>query len=244
MELPRRRFTSAHVMSAIALFVSLGGGAYALSVPAHSVGTKQLKNLAVTSRKIAKHAVTGGKIGNRAVGSGQLGLHVVGDDQLNLSQVNSLVKGNGQLSSATASTPAGGGFLPSASAPVLADVPGFGKVKLILCGSKASSYLSYVQMLSDDNASSFLAIGQGFGHPEPPGGPVPATVDGSAGQLGSGGGTLISAKANATAPGMDATFDIQFSRGSGSAVKGAHVSVALFDDGTSCSASAQTIIQN
>ena len=37
---------------------------------------------------------------------------------------------------------------------------------------------------------------------------MPATVDGSAGQLGSGGGTLISAKANATAPGMDATFDI------------------------------------
>ena len=42
-----------------ALFIALAGTSYAaMSIPANSVGTKQLRKHAVTSKKIAKHAVT------------------------------------------------------------------------------------------------------------------------------------------------------------------------------------------
>jgi hypothetical protein len=46
-----------------ALFVSLGGGAYAaVSVPKRSIGTAQLKRGAVTNRKLHRGAVTAGKV--------------------------------------------------------------------------------------------------------------------------------------------------------------------------------------
>jgi hypothetical protein len=47
------RLTSSNVVAFVALFVALGGGAYAaIKLPANSVGTKQLKNGAVTSAKV------------------------------------------------------------------------------------------------------------------------------------------------------------------------------------------------
>ena len=49
------QLTYSNVVSTICLFLLLGGGAYAASqLPKNSVGTKQLKNEAVTDRKIAK----------------------------------------------------------------------------------------------------------------------------------------------------------------------------------------------
>jgi hypothetical protein len=54
--------TYANVTATIALFVALGGGAYALNLPKHSVGTKQLKAKSVTAPKIAKDAVTGAAV--------------------------------------------------------------------------------------------------------------------------------------------------------------------------------------
>ena len=39
----RSRLTYANAMSTIAVFVALGGGAYAVSVPRNSVGPEQLK---------------------------------------------------------------------------------------------------------------------------------------------------------------------------------------------------------
>jgi hypothetical protein len=51
------------VISLIALFVALGGTTYAATnLPKNSVGTKQLKNNAVTGPKIASKAVTAAKI--------------------------------------------------------------------------------------------------------------------------------------------------------------------------------------
>jgi hypothetical protein len=62
------RLTYANVMSTVAVFVALGGGAYAaLSVPRNSVGTQQLKNGAVSSAKLKSGAVTNNKLASGAV---------------------------------------------------------------------------------------------------------------------------------------------------------------------------------
>jgi hypothetical protein len=61
----RPRLTYANVMSSIAVFVVLGGGAYAATaLPNNSVGTKQIKKNAVTAAKIKGNAVTGAKVKN------------------------------------------------------------------------------------------------------------------------------------------------------------------------------------
>jgi hypothetical protein len=49
----RQRLTYANVIATLALFVALGGGAYAaIRIPANSVGSKQLRNNAVSSSKV------------------------------------------------------------------------------------------------------------------------------------------------------------------------------------------------
>jgi hypothetical protein len=45
-------------MATIAMFLALGGGAYAVSVPRNSVGSSQLKGKSVTAKKLARNAVT------------------------------------------------------------------------------------------------------------------------------------------------------------------------------------------
>ena len=51
----RARLTYANVTASLALFLALGGGAYAATqLPKNSVGTRQLKNGAVTKAKLAK----------------------------------------------------------------------------------------------------------------------------------------------------------------------------------------------
>jgi hypothetical protein len=59
----RSQLTYANVMSTLAVFVVLGGGAYAATkLPKNSVGTAQIKNKAVTKAKLAKGvAVKGAK---------------------------------------------------------------------------------------------------------------------------------------------------------------------------------------
>jgi hypothetical protein len=54
----RSRLTYANVMSSIALFVALSGGAYALSVPKNSVGAGELRPGAVTAAKVKHHSLT------------------------------------------------------------------------------------------------------------------------------------------------------------------------------------------
>jgi hypothetical protein len=53
----RPRLSYANVVSTIALFVALGGSAYAVtSLPKNSVWAKQLRNGAVTPQKLARGA--------------------------------------------------------------------------------------------------------------------------------------------------------------------------------------------
>jgi hypothetical protein len=52
----------------LALFVALGGTSYAaFSLPANSVGSRELRNGAVTSHKLAKHAVTAATLDPKSI---------------------------------------------------------------------------------------------------------------------------------------------------------------------------------
>jgi hypothetical protein len=65
----RPRATYANVTATLALFVALGGGAYAATaLPANSVGSTQLKKNAVTTAKIKNNAVTGNDINEASLG--------------------------------------------------------------------------------------------------------------------------------------------------------------------------------
>jgi hypothetical protein len=66
----RPSFTYANVIATLALFLALGGGAYAATqLPKNSVGSKQLKKNSVTAAKIQKGAVDPSKIGGTLNGS-------------------------------------------------------------------------------------------------------------------------------------------------------------------------------
>jgi hypothetical protein len=69
--------TFANVVSSIALFVALGGSAYAL-LPSNSVGTSQLKDGAVTNTKLAAGAVTGAKVATNSLTGQQIDAATLG----------------------------------------------------------------------------------------------------------------------------------------------------------------------
>ena len=72
--LMRRRPSAAIVISCVALFMSLGGVGYAaISIPNSSVGTAQLKNNAVSYKKIQP-----GAVGIVRANTGQLQVRVSG----------------------------------------------------------------------------------------------------------------------------------------------------------------------
>jgi hypothetical protein len=58
----RPRLSFANVVSVLALFVALGGSAYAFHLGKNSVGSTQLKRNAVTTAKIKDRAVTAAKL--------------------------------------------------------------------------------------------------------------------------------------------------------------------------------------
>jgi hypothetical protein len=52
------RLSYANVMSSVAVFVALGGGAYAVSVPRNSVGSSQLQTDSVTAAKVKNRTLS------------------------------------------------------------------------------------------------------------------------------------------------------------------------------------------
>jgi hypothetical protein len=83
MQKIRTRLTFANVVACMALFIALGGVGYAATkLPKNSVGSKQLKNGAVTTAKLKAKAVTTAKLGDGAVGAANIGAGVVGTTAL------------------------------------------------------------------------------------------------------------------------------------------------------------------
>ena len=77
------RFSShlsyANVIATVALFLALGGGAYAaIRLQPNSVGSRALRNGAVTNKKLAKGAVTGAKVATGSLTGRQINASTLG----------------------------------------------------------------------------------------------------------------------------------------------------------------------
>ena len=76
----RKHLSYANVMATVAVFIALGGSAWALAknsvgarqLKKNAVTTKKIKNEAVSSAKIKKNAVTAAKIADGAIGAAQI----------------------------------------------------------------------------------------------------------------------------------------------------------------------------
>ena len=67
-------------MASVALFVALGGASYAaVSLPKDSVGTRQLREDAVTHSKLANGSVDTGQLRDRSVEASKLAVKTDGD---------------------------------------------------------------------------------------------------------------------------------------------------------------------
>jgi hypothetical protein len=77
----RGKMTYANVVATLALFLVLAGGtAFAARqmLPKNSVGSRQIKNGAITAAKIKNGVITGGKIAPKSIGGTQLDLSAIG----------------------------------------------------------------------------------------------------------------------------------------------------------------------
>jgi hypothetical protein len=98
----------AMLVALLALFVALGGSAYAVktaTAPPNSVVTKSIKKGAVTPLKIAPGSVGGAQLGAKAVGTGQLADNAVGTGQLADGAVTGTKVGKATISAANIDLP-------------------------------------------------------------------------------------------------------------------------------------------
>jgi hypothetical protein len=113
-------------MSSIAVFLVLGGAAFAAAqLPKNSVGKKQLKANAVTTAKIKKNAVTKAKIKNGAVSGSKIAAGAVTGDKVAAGAVTSEKIQDGAVTGAkiAAGAVTGGSVAPgSLSSAALSDV--------------------------------------------------------------------------------------------------------------------------
>ena len=112
----RARLTYANVMATLALFVALGGGAYAaVKLPANSVGSKQLKPNAVTTPKLRAAVVTRPKLAANSVdGSKVVDGSLTGAD-INLGTLSASVA---RVKTVTATGSSRDGSISTASLPI------------------------------------------------------------------------------------------------------------------------------
>lgn len=100
----RKRLSFANIMSAVAVFIALGGIAVAAGLPKNSVGKKQLKNNAVTTAKIKKNAVTTPKIKKGAINGSKVKNDSLTGTQINESTLGTVPSANSANSAGTATS--------------------------------------------------------------------------------------------------------------------------------------------
>jgi hypothetical protein len=155
-------FLSNNVIALVALFVALGGSAYAATaLPAGSVGTKQLKNAAVTSSKIKASAVSSVTIADNSITGadvlesslGQVPSASNADSVGGISSAD-LLQGGGSILHARLTEP-----LNSGNATVLS-VPGFGTIEASTGFGGIPNYrLFWRNGLSGTNVDVWFTIG-------------------------------------------------------------------------------------
>ena len=77
-----KRLTYANVMSSIAVFLVIGGGAAFAALGKNTVGTRQLKRNAVKTGKVGPEAIKAGKLAKNAVATNRLRDGVVSTDKI------------------------------------------------------------------------------------------------------------------------------------------------------------------
>jgi hypothetical protein len=90
----RKRITYANVMSSIAVFLVLGGGA---AYAAKKIGSNELKSNSVKTGKIVKEAVTTSKIKNESVTTNKIAKGAVTTDKLAENAVSTAKVANGSV---------------------------------------------------------------------------------------------------------------------------------------------------
>ena len=99
MESVRRRLTFANVTSLIALFVALGGGAYAVSLDKNSVKSKHIKDGQVKPGDIKDGGVRAADIGEGEVGSVAITDGSISASDIGTGEVGSAQIANGSIGS-------------------------------------------------------------------------------------------------------------------------------------------------
>ena len=73
------KLTYANLMATVAVFVALGGSAYAaFRVPPNSVGTRQLKAASITTGKISNGAITAAKVAEHSLSGADINFPALG----------------------------------------------------------------------------------------------------------------------------------------------------------------------
>ena len=115
-----KRPSHATIVAYLALFVALGGSAYAVTqLPKNSVGAKQLKKKAVTTAKLKDCAVTTPKIANGAVTTAKIAENAVTGAKVDEASLGQVPSAAAAASAADASTLGG---IPSSGFQQASDV--------------------------------------------------------------------------------------------------------------------------
>lgn len=112
----RPKLSYANIVATLALFIALGGGAYAASqLPKNSVGSKQLKNNSVTGAKVRDGSITGQDVDAGTIGVVPSSAHAItADDATRATTADSASSANHAMSASKAADSAKlGGHSPN-----------------------------------------------------------------------------------------------------------------------------------